>query len=156
MSLGDIPSYLVVVGDDGWHLSTGEGDVLPRKGVDCPGPGVQGVVEGVLSAVAPVPALQRGGALHWQHLLVHRLTAPTQAHRELGDREEGYGKTKGLEEIWIYSIIHVPQSELHIHHTPTRLNRVDFKYELGAVEVETSKGPVDAVNCEGVLLLTNS
>jgi len=49
--------YLVVVRDDGGNLSAGQRDVLSRQVVDGPGAGVQGVVEGVLSAVAPVPAL---------------------------------------------------------------------------------------------------
>lgn len=73
--------------DDGGHLSAGECDVLTRQVVDGPGAGVQGVVEGVLPAEAPVPALQGRGVLHAQHLLVDRLTPPTQAHRKLGRDE---------------------------------------------------------------------
>lgn len=49
--------YLVVMRDDRGNLSAGEGDVLPRQVVDGPGAGIQGVIEGILSAVAPVPAL---------------------------------------------------------------------------------------------------
>lgn len=43
--------------DDRGNLSAGEGDVLPRQVVDGPGTRIQGVIEGILSAVAPVPAL---------------------------------------------------------------------------------------------------
>ena len=75
------------MGQDGRHLPAGERDVLAGKVVDGPGAGVQGVVEGVLAAVAPVPALQGGGPLHREHLLVDRLAPPPQAHREL--REGG-------------------------------------------------------------------
>lgn len=49
--------YLVVMRDDRGNLSAGEGHILSREVVDGPGAGIQGVVEGVLSAVAPVPAL---------------------------------------------------------------------------------------------------
>lgn len=69
--------------DDGGYLPTGEGDVLTRQLVHGPGAGVQGVIEGVLSAVAPVPALQRGRTLHGQNLLVNRLSSAAQTHSEL-------------------------------------------------------------------------
>lgn len=49
--------YLVLMWDDGGDLSASEGEVLSREVVDRPGSWVQGVVEGVLPAVAPVPAL---------------------------------------------------------------------------------------------------
>lgn len=49
--------YLVLMWDDGGDLSASEGEVLSREVVDRPGSWVKGVVEGVLPAVAPVPAL---------------------------------------------------------------------------------------------------
>lgn len=57
-------SYLVVVRDDGRHLPASERDVLARQVVDGPGSWVQRVVEGILAAEAPVPALEGGGPLH--------------------------------------------------------------------------------------------
>lgn len=77
------PPYLIVMGDDGRDLAASEHHILPRKIVDHPGTGVQGMVEGVLAAVAPVPALKSAGSLHGQDLLVNRLPLATQAHREL-------------------------------------------------------------------------
>lgn len=76
--------HLVVVGDDRGDLPAREHHILPRQLVDHPGAGVQRVVEGVVPAVAPVPALQLAGFLHGQDLLVNRLPLATQAHRELG------------------------------------------------------------------------
>lgn len=84
---GRIP-YLVIVRDDGGDLPARQGDVLSRQVVHGPGAGVQGVVEGVLAAVAPVPALQRGRTLYGEHLLVNCLTVTPQAHCELRRKEE--------------------------------------------------------------------
>jgi len=74
------------MGDDRRDLAASEHHVLPRELVDHPGAGVQGMVEGVVATVAPVPALQSAGSLHGQDLLVNRLPLATQAHRELGRR----------------------------------------------------------------------
>lgn len=71
------------MGDDGGNLPAGEGDILARQLVNSPGAGIQGVIEGVLPAVAPVPALQRWRTLHGQNLLVNRLSSAAQAHGEL-------------------------------------------------------------------------
>ena len=68
------PRYLIVVWDDRGNLSAGKGDVLSRQVVHGPGAGEQGMVKGVLPAVAPIPALQRRGAFYRQHLLVDCLT----------------------------------------------------------------------------------
>lgn len=43
--------------DDWGNLSAGQGDVLSWQVVNRPGARIQGVIEGVLPAVAPVPAL---------------------------------------------------------------------------------------------------
>lgn len=76
--------HLVVMGDDRGDLPAREHHVLPRQLVDHPGTRVQRVVEGVVPAVPPVPALQLAGFLHGQDLLVNCLPLATQAHRELG------------------------------------------------------------------------
>lgn len=78
------------MGDDRGNLPAGESDVLSWQVVDGPGPRVQGMVEGVLSTVAPVPALQRGRSLHRQHLLVNCLSATPQTHRELQPETNGH------------------------------------------------------------------
>lgn len=78
--------YLIVMGDDGRDLAASEHHVLPWELVDHPGTGVQGMVEGIVTTVSPVPALQSAGSLHRQDLLVNRLPLATQAHRELGMR----------------------------------------------------------------------
>lgn len=83
------PPYLVVMGDNRRDLAASKHHVLPWELVDHPGTGVQGMVEGVVIAVAPVPSLQSAGSLHGQDLLVNRLPLATQAHRELGRGAHG-------------------------------------------------------------------
>lgn len=83
------PPYLIVMGDDGRELSASEHHVLPRQLVDQPRTGVQGMVKGVVAAVAPVPALQGARPLHGQDLLVNRLPLAPQAHCELWRRGAG-------------------------------------------------------------------
>lgn len=84
--------HLVVMGDDRGDLPAREHHVLPRQLVDHPGTRVQRVVEGVVPAVPPVPALQLAGFLHGQDLLVNRLPLATQAHRELGRKGAREGR----------------------------------------------------------------
>lgn len=78
------------MGDDRGYLPAGESDILARQLVHGPGAGIQGVVEGVLPAVAPVPALQRGRPLHGQHLLVNRLSSAAQTHGELQKERKAF------------------------------------------------------------------
>lgn len=75
------------MGDDRRNLTASEHHILPRELVDHPGTGVQGMVEGIVATVAPVPALQSAGSLHRQDLLVNSMPFATQAHCELGRRE---------------------------------------------------------------------
>lgn len=75
--------HLVVMGQDGCDLATGEGDILARKLIDSPGSGIEGVVECKVPTQAPVPAAQDTWALQGQDLLVHSLPFPTQAHCKL-------------------------------------------------------------------------
>lgn len=84
-------SHLVVMGQDGCDLAAGEGDILARKLIDSPGPGIEGVVECKVPTQAPVPAAQDARALHGQDLLVHSLPFPTQAHCELTRKEDRLG-----------------------------------------------------------------
>lgn len=49
--------YLIVMGDDRRDLAASEHHVLPRELIDHPGTRVQGMVEGVVATVPPVPAL---------------------------------------------------------------------------------------------------
>lgn len=83
MYLSDCLSYLVVVGDDWGNLPAGQSDILPWQVVNSPSAGVQGMIEGIFSAVAPVPALQCGRTLYREHLLVNCLPPTTQTHCEL-------------------------------------------------------------------------
>lgn len=82
--------------DDGGDLSARQSDILARQVVHGPGARVQGVVEGVLAAVAPVPALQHGRALYREHLLVNCLTVAAQTHCELRPKEEASVNSPGL------------------------------------------------------------
>jgi hypothetical protein len=49
-------SHLVVMGQDRRDLTTGEGNILPRKLIDSPSSGIEGVVESKVPTQAPVPA----------------------------------------------------------------------------------------------------
>lgn len=73
--------------NDGGDLSARQSDVLARQVVNSPGAGVQGVVEGVLATVAPVPALEHGRTLYREHLLVNCLTVAAQTYCELKPKE---------------------------------------------------------------------
>lgn len=110
--------YLIVMGDDRRDLAASEHHVLPWELVDHPGTGIQSMVEGIVTTVAPVPALQSAGSLHRQDLLVNRLPLATQAHCELGMRG-----ARGGDEIcpWAHALTSPGHcNAAHTPHTPCR------------------------------------
>lgn len=68
---------------DRCDLATGEGDILARKLIDCPGSGIEGVVESKITTQAPVPAAQDTRKLQGQDLLIHSPPISTQAYYKL-------------------------------------------------------------------------
>lgn len=76
---------------DRCDLATGEGDILARKLIDCPGSGIEGVVESKITTQAPVPAAQDTRKLQGQDLLIHSPPISTQAYYKLDQESRQAG-----------------------------------------------------------------
>lgn len=83
--------HLVVMRQDRCDLATGEGNILARKLIDCPGSGIEGVVESKVTTQAPVPAAQDSRKLQGQNLLIHSPPVSTQAYYKLDQESRQAG-----------------------------------------------------------------
>lgn len=83
--------HLIVMRQDRCDLATGKGDVLARKLIDCPGSGIEGVVESKVTTQAPVPAAQDLRKLQGQNLLIHSPPISTQAYYKLDQKSRQAG-----------------------------------------------------------------